>query len=157
MAWVLRLGPPTPRWSLRFLRSSTEYCSCLVVHDTVRQVLFSNLQKHKIERKISSIYGYWKGILLQCVGELSVLESPRDVKLKVHLIRKSVLTFQSHMLGFWDNEVQWYTSRTFPLQTLGSTTAEISFLQKVLSPLLFYVKISVCLSAWNSSALCKVI
>jgi len=67
---------------------------------------------------------------------------------------------ESHMFGFWYNGVQWYTSRTFPWQALGWTPAEISFLQKVLSPwqgAFIILRKDHCLSAWNSSALTQVI
>ena len=115
----------------------------------MQQVRFSDLQKHKSERIISSTFGSWKGILLQYVGELSALESRRDVKLKVRIIWKSVLTFQR--ITCLDSETMEYSDIHLGLSR-GRLWAQLrrrlpfyrKFFLRNKAPLSFYVKINVC-------------
>ena len=117
----------------------------------MRQVRFSNLQKHKSERKIASTFGSWKGILLQRLGKLSALGSPRDVKLKVRLIQKIVLTFQrvtcldSETMEYGDIHLVLSHGRLWAQLRRRSPFYRKFFLHDKV-PLSFYLKISVCLS-----------
>ena len=120
-----------------------------MVHGTVRRVRISNLQKHKSERIISSTFGSWKGILLQYAGELSALESRRDVKLKVRIIWKSVLTFQR--ITCLDSGTMEYSDRHLGLshgRLWAQLRRRLRFYRKFIlhdnAPLSFYVKINVC-------------